>query len=410
MARRIFINYRRGDSSPTAGRLRDHLVQAFGEHNVFMDVESIPAGVDFVDYLKSQIASFDIFLVLIGPDWLEAKDETGRRRIDNTDDPVTMEITTALQHKSRVVPVTIDGARMPTMDELPTPIKSLARRNAVDLRNTHFRSDVDSLIAKIDSRKWWNRWPAKAAGIAIVILFAVSIGVSFWQRHTAVVVAGKQQTIIATPETKGTKLPAPAGQQGTGLTQTTIPLNAIKPAEVKQPSKTMPAKKAIVNFNIEQNLDIYGQDILQPNGQIGIPNSNLEACAAECDRDGSCVAFSFDHLKSYCYPKNKIVAPVLLAGSVSATKKPARVPSKISGPIKIQVIRNRRFQGQPRESVRAENFQACSDICKRDGNDFAFSFLKTARTTKNCLLFNSVEAGYADDPSADSGYEYQSPP
>jgi hypothetical protein len=89
MARKVFINYRRDDSSPTAGRLRDRLVQAFGDNDVFMNVESIPAGVDFLDYLKSHFVSYDTFLVLIGPDWLEAKDQTGRRRIENPDDPVT---------------------------------------------------------------------------------------------------------------------------------------------------------------------------------------------------------------------------------------------------------------------------------------------------------------------------------
>src|SRR5262249_8380291 len=161
---------------PTAGRLRDRLVQAFGENDVFMDVESIPAGVDFIDYLKSQVLSYDTFLVLIGPDWLEAKDQSGRRRIDSPDDPVTMEIALALDGKGRVIPVTIDGAPMPTADELPSPIKSLTRRNAIEVRNTHFGSDVDSLIKKIGGRTWWDRRPVKSAGVLVLMLFAVGIG------------------------------------------------------------------------------------------------------------------------------------------------------------------------------------------------------------------------------------------
>ena len=86
MADKIFINYRREDSIGTAGRLRDRLAQAFGQKNLFMDVDSIPAGVDFVAYLNNQVAACDVVLVVIGPNWLDAKDESGRRRLDNPDD------------------------------------------------------------------------------------------------------------------------------------------------------------------------------------------------------------------------------------------------------------------------------------------------------------------------------------
>ena len=80
MADKIFINYRRDDSAGTAGRLHDRFVQTFGRKNLFMDVDHIPAGVDFVDYLRSQVAACDVFLAVIGPNWLDAKDDSGRRR------------------------------------------------------------------------------------------------------------------------------------------------------------------------------------------------------------------------------------------------------------------------------------------------------------------------------------------
>jgi hypothetical protein len=104
MAGKIFINYRREDSISTAGRLYDRLAQTFGRNNLFMDVDHIPAGVDFVEYLNSQVAACDVFLAVIGPNWLDAQDDDGRRRFDNPDDFVTIEIAAALERKIRVIP------------------------------------------------------------------------------------------------------------------------------------------------------------------------------------------------------------------------------------------------------------------------------------------------------------------
>src|SRR5262249_50857490 len=148
MAGKIFINYRREDSIGTAGRLYDRLVQAFGPKNLFMDVDHIPAGVDFVAYLNSQVAACDVFLTVIGPGWLDAKDDDGRRRFDNPDHFVTIEIAAALARNIRVIPVLVDNARMPKADKLPDPIKPLVRRNAVEVRNSQFGRDAETLVAR----------------------------------------------------------------------------------------------------------------------------------------------------------------------------------------------------------------------------------------------------------------------
>ena len=149
MAGKIFINYRRDDSGGTAGRLHDRLAQTFGRTNLFMDVDHIPAGVDFVDYLPSQVAACDVFLAVIGPNWLDAKDDDGRRRFDNPDDFVAIEIAAALARNIRVIPVLVDGARTPKADKLPDAIKPLVRRNAVEVRNTNFGRDADALVDKV---------------------------------------------------------------------------------------------------------------------------------------------------------------------------------------------------------------------------------------------------------------------
>ena len=164
MAGKIFINYRRDDSGAAAGRLHDRLAQTFGRENLFMDVDHIPAGVDFVDYLPSQVAACDVFLAVIGPNWLDAKDDDGRRRFDNPNDYVAVEIAAALARNIRVIPVLIDGARTPKADKLPDSIKPLVRRNAVDVRNTNFSHDAESLIPKIHealktARPVTRRWP-----------------------------------------------------------------------------------------------------------------------------------------------------------------------------------------------------------------------------------------------------------
>jgi TIR domain len=149
MAGKIFINYRREDSISTAGRLHDRLAQTFGRKNLFMDVDHIPAGVDFVEYLNGQVAACDVFLAVIGPNWLDAKDDDGRRRFDNPDDFVTIEIAAALARKIRVIPVLVDGACTPKAEKLPDSVKPLVRRNAVEVRNTHFGRDAEALTEKV---------------------------------------------------------------------------------------------------------------------------------------------------------------------------------------------------------------------------------------------------------------------
>jgi hypothetical protein len=174
MAGKIFINYRRDDSPGTAGRLHDRLAQTFGRNNLFMDVDHIPAGVDFVEYLNSQVAVCDVFLAVIGPNWLNAKDERGRRRFDTPDDFVTIEIAAALARNIRVIPVLVDGARTPKADKLPDSVKPLVRRNAVEVRNTQFGRDAEALANKVsealkDVPTVPRRWPFMAGATARLI-------------------------------------------------------------------------------------------------------------------------------------------------------------------------------------------------------------------------------------------------
>jgi len=178
MPDKIFINYRRDDSIGTAGRLHDRLAQTFGQNNIFMDVDHIPAGVDFVMHLNSKVATCKIFLAVIGPHWLDAKDEAGQRRLHSPDDFVAVEIAAALDRNIRVIPVLVDGAAVPKASELPDSLRPLARRQAVELRQLHFGRDADALIKRVrealndgSDRPYLRR--VAVTGVAAVVLLLV---------------------------------------------------------------------------------------------------------------------------------------------------------------------------------------------------------------------------------------------
>ena len=148
---RIFISYRRTDTSYAAGRIYDRLAAHFGEDAIFMDVEVIEGGLDFVKVLEDAVQSCDVLLALIGRQWLNTKDEGGNRRLDNPEDFVRIEIAAALKRGIRVIPVLIDGIIMPRSTELPDNLKPLARRNALQVNHHSFNSDVHRLIAHTES-------------------------------------------------------------------------------------------------------------------------------------------------------------------------------------------------------------------------------------------------------------------
>ena len=117
--RAIFISYRREDTEGQAGRLFDDLVEQFGKDSVFMDVAGIEPGRDFRRAIDEQVSSCGVLLALIGKSWLDAKDESGRRRLDDAMDFVRLETGSALKRDIPVIPVLVRGASMPRADQLP---------------------------------------------------------------------------------------------------------------------------------------------------------------------------------------------------------------------------------------------------------------------------------------------------
>lgn len=146
---RVFINYRRQDSEGYVGRLYDHLTQHFQRDDLFMDVDNIRPGADFVQVLEEAVMQCDILLAVIGPQWLTVTDEGGARRIDSWNDFVRIEIATALKHNKLVVPLLVGHARMPSPGDLPEDLAALSRRNAFELTHARFTEDVKRLAEVI---------------------------------------------------------------------------------------------------------------------------------------------------------------------------------------------------------------------------------------------------------------------
>jgi TIR domain len=150
MAQRIFISYRRDDSRGYAGRLQGDLSRRYSEEHVFRDVE-IPPGADFGEYITGLVDRCNVVLAIIGPRWLDARDREGERRIDDPQDWVRLEIERALARDGvEVIPVLVDGARLPPREELPPSLLGLRRRNAFELSDSRWDYDLDQLGKHLD--------------------------------------------------------------------------------------------------------------------------------------------------------------------------------------------------------------------------------------------------------------------
>jgi formylglycine-generating enzyme required for sulfatase activity len=146
---KIFISYRRDDSAGYALHLFDSLSARFGRDRIFMDIEQIEPGADFVQAIEGAVGSCDVLVALIGRHWLTATDGTSRR-LDDPNDFIRLEIVSALNRNVRVIPVLVQGATMPGPQDLPEEMASFSRRNAFELSDRRWKHDVDQLIAALE--------------------------------------------------------------------------------------------------------------------------------------------------------------------------------------------------------------------------------------------------------------------
>ena len=174
MTKDIFISYRRHDSSFFAAKLRDRLEQTFPDQ-VFLDVSGIEVGDDFVEKLKGAVSSSRALIAVIGPRWALGSD--GKAKLGEQGDFVTEEIAAAIAAGIAIVPVLIEGARMPATGELPAALQDLSKRNAVAISHERFDSDASHLIAAL-----YKPLRIEPPGKLERILESAGVGASFSQR------------------------------------------------------------------------------------------------------------------------------------------------------------------------------------------------------------------------------------
>jgi hypothetical protein len=147
---KIAISYRRSDTSAMSGRIFDRLAAHYGRHSVFMDVDNIPIGIDFRAHIGETLRRTDIVLAIIGAGWMGARDD-GEPRIREESDPVRVEIETALSRGAPIIPVLVDGAKMPDAAALPQSFGTFAFLNAAEVATgREFDGQIGRLIAAID--------------------------------------------------------------------------------------------------------------------------------------------------------------------------------------------------------------------------------------------------------------------
>lgn len=182
MSRKIFISYRREESGANALSIGQYLEKEFGQKNVFIDID-MHAGAKFPEVLEQRLADCKVMLALIGPEWLNARDGLGGRRLDNPNDWVRLEIARALQRDITVIPVLVNGAQLPAKADLPTDIQRITDHQAATVTMAGFRHEMAGLARDIHSIK--NSSQGRRLWVSIAGVLVVLIGLVFaWLNST----------------------------------------------------------------------------------------------------------------------------------------------------------------------------------------------------------------------------------
>lgn len=148
MSKKLFLCYRQDDSAGMTGRLHDRLAAA--GFAVFMDVRGIPIGENYIKHLHKEVGKCDALLVMIGPNWLDARGTDPTRRLDDPNDSVRIEIVAALQRQDiPVIPVLLEGAPIPKRHQLPAALEELSERIGIEVRHPSFDEDSNRLIRRL---------------------------------------------------------------------------------------------------------------------------------------------------------------------------------------------------------------------------------------------------------------------
>ena len=179
---RIFISYRRSDSAAIVGHIYERLAARYKAESVFRDINKMPLGKNFYDHIKEELSGCDVVLVVVGPQWL-AIDAQGHSRIQQSEDPVRLEVEAALQSGATVIPVMVDDAAIPKPTELPEGLKAFPALAGTRINVEDFDHHIERLMQSIDGvleqrGKFvasFPNWALRAAAVCAITAIAVLV-------------------------------------------------------------------------------------------------------------------------------------------------------------------------------------------------------------------------------------------
>jgi pterin-4a-carbinolamine dehydratase len=163
---RMFLSYRRDHDAPRATLMRLIVEAALNRRDeprraeVFQDTQQ-RAGARWPDEVRERLHASDIVLAVVGPEWLGASDQFKRRRIDQDDDWVRLELEEALNGGKTVLPVVFE-CEPPRAEALPPSLHELATRQMVEVRDDYAENDLQPLLAELLRRVESGTTPAAA--------------------------------------------------------------------------------------------------------------------------------------------------------------------------------------------------------------------------------------------------------
>jgi hypothetical protein len=184
---RVFVSYRREDTAAAVAHLHHSLGQLLGDDKIFRDVDTIQPGQNFEAVIQEAIRTTSVCLVVIGPSWLTVKRASGRRRLDERNDYVRMEIESALRTGVEVIPLLVDGATMPARKELPESIRGLAARNAYELPWASGISKLGDRIQQIERQRQTREAAERVERERLDLTGDKRISPANWRSQSAVV-------------------------------------------------------------------------------------------------------------------------------------------------------------------------------------------------------------------------------
>ncbi len=255
--KRIAISYRRADSAAICRAIFDRLAQHYGSESVFIDIDKIPFGENFHDYIARTLEKTDVLLVVVGPKWRGPRGKAPPRILD-ADDPVRMEVETAAAGGTSILPVLVHNARMPSESELPNSLAWFALLNAAPVDEARdFDKHMAALIKAIDERTAEGRHSRFG-----------EIAPSNIPHHLSAFVGRKSELKTLQSLLRGKRLVSIVGPGGVGKTRLALQLaESVLPqfpggAWFVPVSETLTTDVAVAVANA-MGLEIVGRDPLQ---------------------------------------------------------------------------------------------------------------------------------------------------